>query len=232
MEAGRLISSGRDADIFEFGPDLVLRRTRGGRSLAHEARVMQYAADNGYPVPAVHELRAADTELVMERVDGPIMADAILKRIWTFPRAATTLADLHDRLHVIDGPEWMRQLPDGGTQLVHLDLHPLNIIVHPERGPVVIDWANGQRGDGLSDVALTYVLLTCPQLPGPRALQIAAQPVRLALARAFTKRYRGPELVARIALAAEFKTGDSNMQPDEIRTLQRMAARMRRKAVG
>ena len=29
MEPGRRIASGRDGDIFEFGPDLVLRRARG-----------------------------------------------------------------------------------------------------------------------------------------------------------------------------------------------------------
>ena len=56
MEPGRLLASGRDADIFEFGPDLVLRRTRAGRSLEAEARAMQYAFDQGYPLPEIHEL--------------------------------------------------------------------------------------------------------------------------------------------------------------------------------
>jgi aminoglycoside phosphotransferase (APT) family kinase protein len=227
MEPGRLIASGRDADILEFGPGRVLRRTRGGRSLAHEARVMTYALEHGYPVPAVHELRANDTEMVMERIDGPLMVDATIRRPWTFPRAADTLADLHDQLHAIPGADWMRQLDDGGTQLVHLDLHPLNVIVHRERGPVVIDWANCQRGDGLSDVALTYVLLTCPKFPAPRVVQIAVQPLRVALARRFTKRYRSARLDARIAEAADRKALDTNMAPDEVATMHRLATRMR-----
>jgi aminoglycoside phosphotransferase (APT) family kinase protein len=196
---------------------------------------MQYAAEHGYPVPAVHELRADGTELVMERVRGPIMADAILKAIWTLPRAATTLADLHDRLHAIDGREWMRDAGDGGTQLVHLDLHPLNIILDPARGPVVIDWANGQRGEPLSDVGVTYVLLTCPRLPGPRALQIAAHPARLALAHAFARRYRGPAFDAHLARAAELKALDRNMDPHEVEACLRLARRVRaktKKAVG
>ena len=157
---------------------------------------MEYAAPQGYPVPEIHELRSADTEIVMERIPGPLMSDAILQRIWTLPRAAKTLADLHDQLHDIAGPEWLRQMPDGGAALVHLDLHPLNVIMHPERGPVVIDWANASRGDGLFDVGVTYVLLTCPTMPGPAALRVAAKPIRALLAREFTKRYRGRALDA------------------------------------
>ena len=102
----------------------------------------------------------------MERIPGPLMSDAILRRLWTMRAGARMLADLHDRLHAIPGPEWLRQVPGDGTCLVHLDLHPLNVIMHPDRGPVVIDWANASRGDALFDIGVTYVLLTCPVMPG------------------------------------------------------------------
>jgi hypothetical protein len=41
---GKLLASGRDGDIFELGDDgtLVLRRTRDGRSLASEARILEH----------------------------------------------------------------------------------------------------------------------------------------------------------------------------------------------
>ncbi|HEY2430109.1 MAG TPA: hypothetical protein VGI06_14320, partial [Acidimicrobiales bacterium] len=55
-EPGEVIASGRDAEIFAYGPGLVLRRARGGRSLAAEARVMEHARRGGFPVPAVHEV--------------------------------------------------------------------------------------------------------------------------------------------------------------------------------
>ncbi len=74
------------------------------------------------------------------------------------------------------------------------------------------------------------MLLTAPNMPGPKLLRTAVQPVRLGLGRSFTRRYRGPELDARIAVAAELKTLDSNMAPDEVEALQRLAARMRRRA--
>jgi len=53
---GRLLASGRDADIYEYGHQAVLRRSRAGQSLAKEARVMEYLHMLGYPVPAVGEL--------------------------------------------------------------------------------------------------------------------------------------------------------------------------------
>jgi aminoglycoside phosphotransferase (APT) family kinase protein len=232
MPPGRLIASGRDADIFELDSDRVLRRTRAGRSLEREAHAMEYAYERGYPLPRVHEVRAGGTELVMERIRGPIMADAILRRVWTLPGAARMLADLHDQLHAIAGPPWLPQIPDGGSQLVHLDLHPLNIIIEPERGPIVIDWANASRGEGLTDVALTYVLLTCPRMPGPAWLNTVVAPLRRALGGQFTRRYRGVALDARIADAAVIKAEDPNMQPDEVAAIHRLAARMRRKAAG
>ena len=229
MEPGRLIAKGRDADIFEFGDGLVLRKTRDGRSIEHEARIMRYAADHGYPVPEVHDVRADGSEIVMQRIDGPLMMEPMSKRPWTIPRYASLLADLHDQLHEIGAPDWLGQSSDGGDRLVHLDLHPLNVLLSAG-GPVVIDWSNAARGEALSDVALTYVLLTCPRMPGPRPLQIAAQPARVGLARLFARRYQGRGLTEHIAVAADLKTLDRHMMPDEIANLHRLAHRMRRKA--
>ncbi len=233
VEAGRQIAAGRDGAIYEFGPGKVLRKTFDGRSLEDEARIMAFVAEQGYPVPAVHELRAGGTELVMDRIEGPLMMDAIVRQPWTFTHHASTLADLHDALHEITAPGWFRQLRGEGDRVVHLDLHPLNVIMS-ERGPVVIDWPNAARGDGLSDVALTYVLLTCPKMPAPRITQLAAQPLRLLLARSFTRRYRrgsgGRALRSTIATAAERKALDRNLDADEAAKCRRLAGVMRRRA--
>ena len=228
MEPGPLLASGRDADIFDLGDGTVLRRTKTGRSIEREARIMRHVVEHGYPAPVVHDVRADGTEIVMDRVDGPMMMDPMMKRPWTMPRLAGMLANLHDALHRIPAPDWLPQLDDG-DRVLHLDLHPLNVLMSPH-GPVVIDWSNAARGDPLTDVASTYVLLTAPNMPGPKLLRTAVQPVRVGLGRSFTRRYRGSELDARIADAAELKTLDSNMAPDEIDALHRLAARMRRHA--
>jgi hypothetical protein len=78
-----LLASGRDADIFEYGPGLVLRRSRAGHSMALEARIMEYARAHGYPVPAVDHVSDDGTELVLERLDGPTMLAILSRRPWT-----------------------------------------------------------------------------------------------------------------------------------------------------
>src|SRR5262245_59715010 len=159
----KLLASGRDGDIFEHGPGLVLRRTKTGRSIEVEARTIRHVAAYGYPVPEVHEVRGGGSEIVMERVEGPVMMDAMLRRPWQIGRYARMLADLHDALHRIPAPDWVPDLR--GDRLLHLDLHPLNVMMSP-RGPVVIDWTNAAAGDPMLDVAVTYVLLTAPDVPG------------------------------------------------------------------
>src|SRR5262245_34511626 len=141
---------------------------------------------------------------------------------------ARRLADLHDQLHLIAAPDWLPPLGTGGDRLVHLDLHPLNVVM-TVRGPVVIDWTNAAGGDPLLDVALTYVLLTCPRAPLPVVARVLLKPFRRVIGRLCTKRYRGPELDARIADAAEMKMLDRNLFPDEIDKCRRLAARMRRR---
>jgi aminoglycoside phosphotransferase (APT) family kinase protein len=228
----KLLASGRDGDVFEFAPGLVLRKTRDGRSIAHEARTMRYVAEHGYPVPRIEEVRADGTEIVMERIDGPIMMDAMVRPPWKLGDHLRLLADLHDRLHRIPGPEWLTAMPDGGDRLLHLDLHPLNVIMSP-KGPVVIDWPNARRGDPMADVAVTYALIACGHIPLPRPIASTLNAVRTpVLRRFFAKRYLGPAFYGRVAEMAELKCFDENMAPDEIRALRALARKSRAKAPG
>ena len=228
----KLLASGRDGDIFEFAPGLVLRKTRDGRSIAH-GRTMRYVAEHGYPVPRIEEVRADGTEIVMERIDGPIMVDAMVRPPWKLGDHLRLLADLHDRLHEIPGPDWLAAMPGGGDRLLHLDLHPLNVIMSPN-GPVVIDWPNARRGDPMADVALTYALIACGRIPLPRPRRRrrwAWCAGRCCVNHWFAKRYVGPAFYRRVAEMAELKCFDKNMAPDEIRAL-RAAERSRAKAPG
>lgn len=227
MEPGPLLASGRDCDIFEFGPGRVLRRAKNGRVIEGEARIISYAREHGYPVPEIHDVRAGGTEIVMERIEGPMMMDVMMRKPWAMPHYSRELADLHDRLHVIPAPEW---LPDaGGDRLVHLDLHPMNVMITAS-GPIVIDWNNAARGEPLLDVALTYVLFTCPRMPGPDLLNAAMQPVRRLVANTFAKRYRGRELDRQLVKGAALKMLDTNMSPDEVAAIERLGERARARA--
>ena len=228
----KLLASGRDGDIFEFAPGLVLRKTRDGRSIAHEARIMRYVAEQGFPVPRIEEVRADGAEIIMERIDGPVMVDAMVRPPWKLAAHMRLLADLHDRLHEIEGPDWLPVMPDGGDRLLHLDLHPLNVIMSPN-GPVVVDWPNARRGHPLVDVALTFALVSCGTIPLPRPVALALNAVRKPLLlRTFAPRYVGPEFYRRLAEMAELKCFDLNMAPDEIRALRALAKWSAAKAPG
>ena len=54
---------------------------------------------------------------------------------------------------------------DGGDRLVHLDLHPMNVMITAS-GPVVIDWTQRGARRPLTRRRDHVVLLTCPRMPG------------------------------------------------------------------
>ena len=185
MDPGPLLASGRDSDIFEYGPGLVLRRSRAGRSLVGEARVMEHVRARGFPVPAVEEVSADGLDMVMERIEGPDMVALMSSRPWTIPRLGRMLADLHATLHELAAPDWLADAPVGhGERLLHLDLHPLNVMLSP-RGPVVIDWAGACRGDPVVDVALAWVLMAAGEVPTGRIIGLILARARAALLKSF-----------------------------------------------
>jgi aminoglycoside phosphotransferase (APT) family kinase protein len=127
---------------------------------------MAFLQEKGYPVPAIHELSDDGFDLVMERIEGVSMVEAIGQAPWTLRRQAATLADLHLQLHEIEAPDFLPPSPAGkGDKVLHLDLHPLNVMVGP-KGAMVIDWPNARRGDPSIDVALAWVLMAAGEIPG------------------------------------------------------------------
>jgi aminoglycoside phosphotransferase (APT) family kinase protein len=227
-QPGRKLASGRDADIFEYGPDLVLRRSRQGRSVAHEARVMEYLHGSGYPVPAIHDVSDDGTELVMERIDGPTMVDYLSRRPWQIRHLGRTLAELHRRLHEIPPPDFLGPAAFGqGESLVHMDLHPLNVLIGPH-GPVVIDWTNAGRGDPLVDVTLAYLLIASGTIPGGRLEQKILGWGRTQLIRGFLGGRDRSALRPRILEVAERKAADPNLSSDEIQAMWKIAREVAR----
>ncbi|MFG2030545.1 phosphotransferase [Streptomyces sp. NPDC048825] len=158
LQLGALLGSGRTADVYALDdPEdgaWVLRRYREGYGDAPaEAAVIEHVRGHGYPVPRV---RTADarTDLVMERLSGPTMLEAVAAGELTASAAGTTIAHLLTHLHTISP----RLSSNPTARVLHLDLHPENVIVTPS-GPMVIDWANTEEGPPGLDWAMSAVIL-------------------------------------------------------------------------
>ncbi|MFB7359277.1 phosphotransferase [Streptomyces gardneri] len=158
----KIIGQGRTADVYALDGERVLRRYRDGDDATREARVMTRLAGHGYPVPAV--LDAEGPDLVMERLTGPSLLDALLDGSYEPETAGELLAELLARLHA---------LPD--TRLAHLDLHPGNVVLTAARGPVVIDWQTAEEAPPGLDCAMSALILAevavspAPYAPGAHA---------------------------------------------------------------
>ena len=162
-QLGALVGSGRSADVYEYGPDQVLRRYRQPGDTEREVAGMEHARRHGFPVAAAKAING--TDIVMERLRGPTMLEVLERRPWLVARHAALLASLHRRLHAIEAPDWLPAPVGTGSDLVHLDLHPANVILTAD-GPSVIDWPNVARGPGCGDVAYTWIILATAASPG------------------------------------------------------------------
>jgi aminoglycoside phosphotransferase (APT) family kinase protein len=149
-EGAEPFAFGRDADVYSIDDEWVLRRYRDGHPVRDEAEYMTWVAKYDYPVPAVRQIDGPD--MVIERLTGPTLADAVIAGDLSPSDLGRMHADLHRRLHSIPAPSGT-----SGNVVVHGDLHPYNVIL-TSAGPVVIDWRNAEEGPPEFDLAMTAII--------------------------------------------------------------------------
>jgi aminoglycoside phosphotransferase (APT) family kinase protein len=221
-QPGPLIGTGRSADVYAIGRDRVLRRFRTAYDVRGEAEVMTHLAGAGFPVPRVYHAEGPD--LVLERLDGIDMLADLGRRPWLVASYGRQLATLHNRLHQIEAPAGLRTVLGPGNRVLHLDLHPANVML-TARGPYVIDWTNAGAGAPGADVAMAYVIMASSDTDLLQArLQPAIRPLRAVLLRQFLATATddpGPHLVR----VAEVRMQDPNVRPAEAQRLRRIIER-------
>ncbi|MFJ3708950.1 phosphotransferase [Streptomyces sp. NBC_01387] len=216
----QLIGAGRTADVFAVDEEWVLRRYRHqGADTAEEAAVMAHLARWGYPVPEIRP-DSKGPDLVMRRLDGPTLVEAALAGQVTAVQAGAMLAGLLGRLH--EAPA--RLAADPGDRILHLDLHPENVMV-TAAGPMVIDWSNTVEGPPELDWAMSALILAQVALDAPAEL---VQPVRSLLSALL----HGRADVASWPLerAGDMRAANPTMSPHEIGLIGEAVALVRASA--
>ncbi|WP_047150693.1 phosphotransferase family protein [Aneurinibacillus tyrosinisolvens] len=158
-----------------------------------EFSVSKAVEETQLPVPKVLERVEAEGRqaIVYERITGPSMLQTISSKPWRVSREARKLAELHASIHtkevdVLPSQREMLErnirlaeglmddkkafilgilsrLPDD-SKLCHGDFHPGNILLSP-KGPVLIDWCTGTKGNPAADAARTVLLLSHASVP-------------------------------------------------------------------
>ncbi|GIH95235.1 phosphotransferase [Planobispora siamensis] len=207
MHAGSLIAAGRDCEILEAGPGRVVRRSRDGRNLEREAAAMRHARRHGFPAPEVFDVEGPD--ILMERVEGPSLMAEMARAPGDAPRRIRLLVTLLRDLAEVRAPGWLQAAPGcPGNRLLHLDLHPGNVLLTAD-GPRVVDWADAARGAAGADVASTWLILATapagPSLEECKAATLAAflQDIDVAAARPYLRAMAERRCAARSTTDAE-----------------------------
>ena len=189
---------------------------------------MRHVAAHGYPVPDVFDADGPD--IVMQRIDGQTMLDAMGARPWSMTAMARTLAALIERLGHIPTPD--HDLPlvgnrgdgDGGT-LVHLDLHPGNVML-TGAGPVVIDWSNAAVGAAGLDAANTWLTLTAGQPEGSVVMRSVVAVGRRFFVHRFVAATDRDLATRQLPSALELRLCDTNQSPGELAAMRSLVDRV------
>ncbi|WP_448317468.1 phosphotransferase [Streptomyces sp. CO7] len=220
-----LIGVGRTADVYVLDERWVLRRYRDAAvgDTEAESALMAHLHACGYPVPLVRprDEHAARTDLVLERLDGPTLAGALFAGLITPQEAGTLLALLLTRLHRV--PPRTAQDQDPGNRILHLDLHPENVVL-TSAGPRVIDWANAAEGHPGLDWAMTSVIIA---QYGATAGGGAAGLAQEVLAALLSDPGAGHLTPSSLAQALRRRAADPTMTQREIAALGQAGARVR-----
>ena len=133
------------------------------------------------PVPQV--LDRADfadrSALLLERLPGRTAAELAVTSPALARAAGQACGQVHEVLAGVPAPAGLRTVPGapspatpGPARVLHLDLHPLNVLVDDDGAVTgVLDWANTAAGDPVLDRARTWAILSLdPIAQAARAL--------------------------------------------------------------
>jgi aminoglycoside phosphotransferase (APT) family kinase protein len=180
--------------------------------LARECAAMEAARAGGVPVPAIVAWGQWDDRpvLVMDWSSGRMMLEEVRHRPWRAYALGRQLGRVQAQIHATAVPDaepvldrdwfaWAGTVDAAletrlaglrsGRALLHLDLHPMNVLVEGTRISAVLDWANAAVGDPRADLARTWSLLRIAPTP-PGVAHLLVLPIRRVLEMGWQWGYR------------------------------------------
>ena len=145
-----------------------------------DGRVAAMAAARAAGLPAPELIRRVSSPdgdaMLLSWLPGTTLLDAVLGELAGLHRWGRAMGQLQRCLHEIVAPSQLEDaradgghpfsagrdvagVPDGDA-LLHLDWHPLNLLVDDGAISGIVDWDNARRGHPLLDLARTHSLLT------------------------------------------------------------------------
>jgi streptomycin 6-kinase len=216
LTIGLKISHGREAEVYAWDGDAVLKLYRPGFG-GYIAEASVLAALDGRGVAPTVEIDGRHG-LILERLSGSDMLALLQRAPWRMLGLARTLAEAHVHVNLVQAPadlpdlnrtlalriesatmpaelrdfalQVLHKLP-AGDRLCHGDLHPGNVLVATRRVRV-IDWSGATRAVPAADYARTMLLLErADPLPGTPPLSRGLMSAgRSLFARAYARAYR------------------------------------------
>ncbi|NJO84588.1 MAG: aminoglycoside phosphotransferase family protein [Blastochloris sp.] len=182
------ISGGSDTALWRVEHDGVISALRVFRSnqaqvCLREMQALELAAAHSIPVPQAraHGYWHDCPAVLLSWLPGEPLATRLQRQPWRMVRFGRAFGQMQARIHHIiaqpfadeaptDWITWyqavdselaaqLRRLATQSPRLLHLDYHPLNVMVDHVGVSGVLDWANVQTGDPRADVARTYTIL-------------------------------------------------------------------------
>lgn len=177
-----------------------------------EVAAMTAAVAGGLPVPRIS---ASGTwqhrpALLLEWMIGRLLVQELRARPWRVWQLGLVFGRMQAAIHAVSAPTALRAdalgwvewaAPDAALRhrlltateptngLLHLDYHPMNVLVDGNQVTAVLDWANARAGDPRADLARTASILTFGPMPSGFPPAIARR-VRQALIAGWRRGYR------------------------------------------
>lgn len=160
----------------------------GQRSTAaREVAAFEAAHMAGLPVPALHAhgLWNNHPVLLLGWCAGRTLAAVLGEQPWRVRSLGLAFGRAQARIHRAPVPlgfsenwiawagedpplaERLRRVTGKPASLLHLDYHPLNVLIEGTGIGCILDWANARAGDPRADIARTYTILHVEPF-GPR----------------------------------------------------------------